>query len=331
MENKTKIVIDKVLQAKKGASFFLKSGFTVLPPTKSEDDPIIVSYQQVSDRITEVRNEDDEAEKKAEEQKLKEEKKEFEKKWQIKPGNYYLHAEDGWMPIPAENEKYFETETSKHLEKIFDLFLSKKDVAIKFQKMKRAYLLHSDPGMGKSALIRHFCRNASKNKGTAVLKVDGDINFSILNRVFINEYQKEVERIILVIEDFGKKDYSAGSNIYNPSCLNFLDGNISLFRVPTLVLTTTNFLKELGPQLTARPGRFNKIIQVMPPTDEEVFKLVEGFSGIELTSNQKTSFRGRNFSPDYCIEAVIRSEFENIPIEDAVKELVKERALSGTV
>ena len=329
MESKTKVIIDKVLPAKKGASFLLKSGFTVLPPTSADEDPIIVSYRHVADPLEQIKTDEDEEDRKAEEQKLKEEKREFQKKWQIKQGNFYMHTEEGWLVIPPENEKYFETETSKELQKIFDLFLSKKEVAIKFQKMKRAYLLHSDPGMGKSALIRHFCRNASKNKGTAVLKVEGDINFSILNRVFLNDYNEDVERIILIIEDFGKKDYAAGSNIYNPSCLNFLDGNISLFRVPTLIITTTNFIKELGPQLTARPGRFNKIIQVLPPNDAEVFELVEGFSGLKLTEVQKNSFTGRNFSPDYCIEAVIRSEFEDIPIEDAVRQLVKERVMGA--
>lgn len=325
---KTKIVIDKVIPAKKGSSFLLKSGFTILPPTEKDLEPLIVSYSQTSESPTREDLLQEEEDKKADEQKRKEAIKEFQNKWQIRPGSFYLNVEDGWAEIPREDEKYYETETSKKLERIFELFFSKKEVAEKFKKMKRAYLLHSDPGMGKSALIRHFCRNAAKKPGTAVLKVEGDINFSVLTKIFIGDYHPEVTRIILVIEDFGKKDYAAGSNIYNPSCLNFLDGNISLFRVPTLIITTTNFLKELGPQLTGRPGRFNKIIQVSPPKDEEVFELVENFSNIKLTKRQKEAFSGKNFSPDYCIEAVVRSEFEDIAIEDAVNELVAERSMA---
>lgn len=328
---KTKIVIDKVISAKKGASFFLKSGFTILPPQTPEAPPLIVSYSQISEVLPPVVSPEDEAERREDEQKLKEAKKDFEHKWQIKTGNFYLRSEDGWQGTPPEIEKYFETEVSMKLQNIFNMFLNKKDISIKFKKMKRAYLLHSDPGMGKSALIRNFCRNASKQPGTAVLKVEGDIDFSILTKIFMGDYHPDVERIILVIEDFGKKDYAAGSNVYNPSCLNFLDGNVSLFRVPTLIITTTNFLKELGPQLTARPGRFNKIIEVIPPSDEEIFELVEGFSGLSLTNQQKEAFRGRGFSPDYCIEAVVRSEFEDISIEEAVSELVKERAMGGKV
>jgi SpoVK/Ycf46/Vps4 family AAA+-type ATPase len=325
---KTKIVIDKVIPAKKGSSFLLKSGFTILPPTEKDLEPLIVSYSQISETPAQDDLRQEEEEKKVDEQKRKEAIKEFQSKWQIRPGSFYLNVDEGWSEIPKEDEKYYETGASKKLERIFELFFAKKEVAEKFKKMKRAYLLHSEPGMGKSALIRHFCKNASKKQGTAVLKVEGDINFSILTKIFIGEYQKNVERIILVIEDFGKKDYLVGSNIYNPSCLNFLDGNISLFRVPTLIITTTNYLVELGPQLTSRPGRFNKIILVEPPKDEEVFELVENFSGLKLTDKQKEAFSGKNFSPDYCIEAVVRSEFEDLSIEEAVNELLNERAIS---
>jgi SpoVK/Ycf46/Vps4 family AAA+-type ATPase len=155
--------------------------------------------------------------------------------------------------------------------------------------------------------------------------VDGDVNFNNLSNIFIRPYAENVQRIILVIEDFGKKDAAVQGTMYNPSCLNFLDGTAGLFRVPTMILCTTNFAKDLGPQLTNRPGRFNKIIQVLPPSDEEIFDLVEGIGNIKLSEEQKQAFRGRNMTPDHVIEAIIRHELEDITLEQSVNEVLGER------
>lgn len=266
--------------------------------------------------------------KELEEQELSEQMKdarEFQRKWQIKPGLWWLHTEKGLLQLQEENELYFETRTSKKLLHLLRSFLKNNQKMLKYKRTKRAYLLHSDPGMGKSALIRHFCREALKNEGTSVIKVAGDLDFNILQHIFLMDYHKDTKHIVLVIEDFGKKDWSYNQNFYNPSCLNFLDGNVQLFRVPTLILTTTNFAKELGNHLTARPGRFSKIIKVLPPTDEEVFELAESYLGRPLKDDERAAFKGKGFNPDYCLEAIIRSELEEVTMAEAIDEIVKER------
>jgi DNA replication protein DnaC len=288
--------------------------------TKIESKPInieLTKEEKISQKVKEV-----------EDQELEEaikEAHEFKRKWQIKPGAWWLHIEKGFLQLQEEQELYFETKTSNKLLHLLRSFMSNNEKMLKYKKTKRSYLLHSDPGMGKSALIRHFCREALKTEGTSVIKVSGDIDFNILQRIFLMEYNTDVKYIILVIEDFGKKDWSYNQNLYNPSCLNFLDGNVQLFRVPTLILTTTNFAKELGNQLTSRPGRFNKIIKVVPPTDEEVFELAENYLNRQLTEDEKRAFSGKEFSPDYCLEAIIRSDLEEIPIASAIEEILEER------
>jgi len=253
------------------------------------------------------------------------ETREFEKKWQIRPGLWLLNPDKGLLPLQEEQELYFETKTSNKLLTLLRSFIKNNDKMMKYKKTKRAYLLHSDPGMGKSALIRYFCREAVKTEGTSVVKVDGEVNFNTLQHMFLMDYNEKTKYIVLVIEDFGKKDWVHNQNIFNPSCLNFLDGNVQLFRVPTLIITTTNFAKELGTQLTSRPGRFNKIIKVEPPTDEEVFELAESYLGRKLSQEEIEAFRGKNFSPDYCLEAIIRSELEEISISKAIEDIINER------
>lgn len=258
--------------------------------------------------------------------KNEEDRLRFLDKNQIRTGHHKL-TDDGMIPIPESNDIFFDTQTSIYLKKLFFNFFQKSDLLKeKFKRNKRAYLLYSDPGMGKSALIRNFCKHISEQAGTAILVVDGEVNFTFLTKIFLTEYASDVKRIVLIIEDFGKKDSSSNSYYYNPTCLNFLDGITGIYRIPTMILCTTNFIKELGPHLTNRPGRFNRLVHVLPPSDDEVFLLVEGMAQMKLTENQKESFRGKNLSPDHVIEAIIRHELEEITLNDAVNEIISERS-----
>lgn len=293
-------------------------------------DDKIITYNIESEFISEetVDPEDKKQQDRLEDAKRKkiEAEEEFKEKHQIRCGNHYLHSEHGMVAIPKSEEKFFETNTSKYLKKLFANFFEKSDLLEKkFKKTKRAYLLYSEPGMGKSALIRNFGEFALQTEGTAVISVDGDVNFNLLTHIFLKPYDENVKRIILVIEDFGKKDAVQNSTVFNPTCLNFLDGVAGLFRVPTMILCTTNFAKQLGPQLTNRPGRFNKLIKVLPPTDEEVFQLVEGIGQLKLSDEQKEGFRGKGMTPDHVIEAIIRHELEEISLKQSVDEVLYER------
>jgi hypothetical protein len=263
---------------------------------------------------------------KEQERKKMEEEHEFVEKFQIKVGQYLYDQERGLAALPPVDEKFYETQTSKYLSSLFRNFFDKSDsVLSKFKKNKRAYLLYSDPGMGKSALIRRFCKEACEKEGTAIIQAGGDVDFQKLTTMFLRPYAGDVKRIILVIEDFGKRDFANNTSIYNPSCLNFLDGVAGLFRVPTLILCTTNFIRQLGPQLTNRPGRFNKLIKVLPPSDEEVFNLIKELSGLDMSEEQKAAFRGKEMTPDHIIEALLRYELENLPLEEAAAEVLNER------
>lgn len=288
----------------------------------------IITYHIESDELPiELPPEDPLADilKEQEKKKLQEEI-EFSQKFQIRVGQFLYDQEQGLSPMPVVDERFFETETSRTMSKLFSNFFAKSsDILGKYKKNKRAYLLYSDPGMGKSALIRHFCKQALQQEGTAVLQVGGDVDFQKMTTVFMKPYGEGVKRIVLVIEDFGKRDFANNTSIYNPSCLNFLDGVAGLFRVPTLILCTTNFIKQLGPQLTNRPGRFNRLIKVSPPSDDEVFSLIKELSGIELSAEQKKVLSGKEMTPDHVIEALLRHEFEETSLEEAVNSVLSER------
>lgn len=250
---------------------------------------------------------------------------EFAEKWQLRPGSYWLHTGEGLQAKQFAPEIYFETETSKKVLNIFDSFIKNVNVSKRYKRLKRSYLIHSQPGCGKSALVRHFCRKISETPGLCVVQADGSVDFTVLTHMFNAEYHKDLKMIVLVIEDMGLKDHARNLSLYNSSCLNFLDGAASLFRVPTMIFATTNHAKELGPQFTNRPGRFNRIIKADLPSDEEVFALVEGYTGERLTSSEKEAFAGKGLTPDHCIEAILRSKIEGMSMPEAVTEILDER------
>lgn len=116
-----------------------------------------------------------------------------------------------------------------------------------------------------------------------------------------------------------------GWNLYLPLFIVIYKKSITKNQPNFVQQLTTNYVKELGPHLTNRPGRFNKLIQVLPPSDEEIFELVEGVGGIKLTEQQKQAFKGRNMTPDHVIEAIIRHELDDISLEQLVNEVLSER------
>lgn len=319
-----KLKIVEVAKLKKGADILLPfggAGFSFV-------DGKIVSYQIEK---TKVQNKDNIPEdlrsilKKREDSRLEAEE-EFREKFQIRPGKFFYEDENGMIAMPEVSEKFFETKTSTYVKGLFENFFNKSElVAEKFKRYKRAYLLYSDPGMGKSALLRNFCNYAATSPGTAIVQTHGDINFGKITNIFLKPYHSDVKRIVLIIEDFGKRDYISNTNVLNPTCLNFLDGFVGLFRVPTLILCTTNFIRQLGPQLTNRPGRFNKLIKVLPPSEDEIFELIRLLSGTEVPEEKRIAFRGLPLSPDHVIEALLRQELEGISIEKAAYDVIKER------
>ena len=255
-----------------------------------------------------------------------EEQLKFEEEIKIRPGVWSL-GEEKLQQIEWPEELYFDTETSLQLKKEIDAFFSKSDLIKKFKKPKRSYLLHSIPGVGKTALMRSVCRNYDDGS-TAFIRISGNADFQKLAFMFSQEYDPAVKKVILLVEDIGGKAHGDMQMSFNPSCLNFLDGDIHLFKVPTLVVCTTNFIKDIGTTLVNRPGRFSKVLKVHPPKIDEVFDIVQLYSGVELTDEHKEAFKEweGKVTPDHCIEAVIRSEVEEIDLSKSLSDIMQERS-----
>lgn len=247
--------------------------------------------------------------------------------YEIKPGFWRITPENGMQPLELPEETYFETETSKKLLKFFNNFRTKLHIYDKYKlKKKRSILLGSVPGVGKSSLINYFLRSLKTKEGVCVLKIDSaDVSWETVTQMFMKSNSESSKLIVLVIEDIGGTGLDNRYDRVQSDMLNFLSGNSDIFKIPTLIVATTNFLNELSGTLTDRPDRFDRVEQVEPPKDEEVMILVEAFIGRPMTDTEKKALLGKRFTPPYCIEAITRSEIDELTIEEAVEELVKQR------
>lgn len=263
-----------------------------------------------------------------EDQKLRED-------YVLKPGFYKITDKSGLIPLEVTPERYFETESNAEIAKHFEVFVNKQDV---YEKRglpkKRSILLHSIPGAGKTSSIRNFLQKFKHRNDVAVLLAEnGDwLNWELVSQMWLDKgrdnTKNQVNLAVLVIEDIGGTELSSRDTSVSSEMLNFLDGNSDVFKIPTLIIGTTNFINLLGSTLCDRPGRFDKIIEVLPPKDSEIKILAEEFLGRPIEKDEENAIFGKKFTPAYCKEIIIRHELYNITIAEAAKELEEQRKKS---
>jgi ATPase family associated with various cellular activities (AAA) len=202
------------------------------------------------------------------------------------------------------------------------------------EPLARKILIHSDPGMGKTATITQYCMHAIEDEpGTVVLiwptsKIDSGDVLDFLSKE--SEYKPECKRMVLIIEDIGggEREGSGSTRSVDSSLLDLLDGLQVTFRLPTLIIATTNYPQNLLSALADRPGRFDLIMALKPPTFSERISLTEWIAKRSLTDEEKEAFNmpgTEEFSVAHLKEVVIRSRIHNRTIRTVVKELVEHR------
>lgn len=129
---------------------------------------------------------------------------------------------------------------------------------------KRNILLYSVPGNGKTSLINQICQQVIKEYDGIVISIDDENALETYPKLMQRIRQAEPNRkIVTVIEDFERlvqKDYLSAL------LLQILDGAEQFDGV--LTVATTNYPDKISKQYTARPSRFNLIMEYKKPTAE---------------------------------------------------------------
>lgn len=259
-----------------------------------------------------------------------------ERKLPIKPGFYTL-AEDasGLKTSKIEFRKRDLLEDITSTRSIIQearLFFSKLSIYEKLNRpKKRGVLLYSAPGYGKSSSIEKFCVDfANEDSGTVVIVwPTSEIEADSIVHFFSHraEYTPECTRVILIVEDIGGRepgDYR-GSQGVNSGLLNLLDGIGVTFKLPTFIVATTNHPESLLQALADRPGRFDRLIKLNPPTHDEKIRLLTFISKRELTDEEKDCI-GRKGTEEFSVahleEIAVRSLLHDKTYAEVVQEMI---------
>jgi SpoVK/Ycf46/Vps4 family AAA+-type ATPase len=253
----------------------------------------------------------------------------------------------GIFAIAAENMKIILKKTSFTKQRILEenistmeitnkinTFFSKVEVYKKYgMDPKRAMLLYGPAGTGKTLVISKVCEEYIKNNDTLVVLWPSDKFEARDVKAFLKTFDyaaNAVQRLILVIEDLGGVENADGPRRYSESSLlSLLDNAESTFKIPTMILATTNHPEKFLENLTDRPQRFDDVIEVKPPTGEFRAKFLEFFSQGEASEVAKNMIKEKKFdslSVAHLKEIVIRAAIFDLTLEESIGQIAAQSA-----
>lgn len=261
-----------------------------------------------------------------------EEKKE---KYTIKPGIFALESSPSGLelsPITLKTHDLLESVNNTSL--IINeakLFFSKIDMYKKYNLMpKRSILLYSGPGMGKSSSIaRVATKFVEEDSGTVVIFWDtSDIRPSSVSKFFStgSRFSKKATRLLFVMEDIGggnSEDYH-GPKSADSGLLELLDGASVNFSIPTFTIATTNTPQNLLSSLADRPGRFDQMFELQPPSALERVELAAYIAKRELSEEEIQCLKSADsdgLSIAHITEIIIRSDLHDKTFAQVLKEM----------
>jgi SpoVK/Ycf46/Vps4 family AAA+-type ATPase len=269
------------------------------------------------------------------------EKPEDERTFEIKPGTWvFTKGMSGLDLRHIELKKRNLLDTVTNTQRIMaeaKKFFSRLHVYEKLQRIKkRGVLLYSNPGMGKTSAIEKVCHDLiAEDAGTVVImwptsEVEADDIVKLLSTN--SKYTAECTRMVLIIEDIGGGEREGHHQRHgvDSGLLNLLDGIGVVFQLPTFIIATTNHPENLLASLADRPGRFDLMLKLIPPSHEEKIALMEFICKRDLAGDEKDclGMKGtENFSVAHLEEIAVRAELDDKTYPEVIKEIVDHQAL----
>jgi SpoVK/Ycf46/Vps4 family AAA+-type ATPase len=263
--------------------------------------------------------------------------KEDEEKNIIEPGIFMLEQTSVGVKLRTlelrDRELLSSVTSTERITKEAKLFYSKLHIYEKLKRMKkRSVLIYSSPGMGKSSAIAKICNEFVKeDPGTVVMvwptsAIDAD---TISHFLSVNsEYDSKCTRLIFIMEDIGgtERENNGMAAPVDSGLLNLLDGVGVTFSLPTFIVATTNHPENLLASLADRPGRFDLMMKLDPPTYQEKLALTAFIAKRDLTEEEKEALNNpkiKDFSIAHLEEIVVRSMLHDKTMGEVIKEMVE--------
>lgn len=214
-------------------------------------------------------------------------------------------------------------ELQNEIEAKCNIFFEKESVYKKLGiKPRRGFLLWGPAGTGKTFVVNRTLSKLLNRGDTIVLKFDTTIRISALAKLLSNlEPTSEVKKVCLILEDIGggEADPEAAQAFSDTSLLSFLDGNSYHLELPLVIFATTNYPQNMLANLIDRPGRFDDVIEVLPPSIQVKTEFMESLLDRPLTPEEKVRLTKKH-SMAHVKEAVVRHLVFD---EDVAASLIK--------
>jgi len=189
-----------------------------------------------------------------------------------------------------------------------------------------------------TSLIRAICNYwglRSKDIKDAIQK-DGSVNLGLFTNgstIDMILHPPEQSPVICIMEDIDKfivyqsggKGNADSGKVTLHDILKALDGMDQHDGV--IVIATTNYARDMSEAILNRPGRFDRIWNIDPPTEDNILKLIK-YYGIELNGGNELDFLAKGlkgFSMAFVAEFIkrIKTQFKrnNISHDEAMSIL----------
>jgi len=176
---------------------------------------------------------------------------------------------------------------------------------------KRAILLYGPAGTGKSSTITQVITQFMGDGKTAVVIWKTDVVEPDDMKHMISHFEYEgVERLFFIAEDLGGVEAEDARMSSKSSLLSLLDNQEKTFKIPVVIIATTNFPEMFLANIANRPQRFDDKIKAGYPNAKERADLMKFLSKDRATEEAIKMIQDKKFAeftPAHIKDSIIRS------------------------
>lgn len=255
--------------------------------------------------------------------------------YKVTPGIWTIKKSGGMMVLRTtefSDDKLLDSFIhTKNITDKVDSFFSRLHVYKQFgiEIPKRTMLLWGPAGTGKSSIITKVAQKYAAQNDVAVVIWKTDVLDPNEVKEFIKTFEYVgVSKLIFIAEDIGGVEIDQVRIKSESSLLSLLDNQEKAFRIPVLMLITTNYPENLLANLTNRPQRIDDKFEIGFPKGDARYQLMKFFGVNDLPSEEVLEkIRDRKFeefTPAHIKEIYVRAAIYDLKIEDAMDQIQKE-------